>query len=151
MENINLDSLPAEAAESLRALMEGLTQQLASANQATSVANARAIHAENQSQFYQSQAQAASANLASSITQAFSNLPTPIINIPATPTIPHPTPQREVKGVDPAPFTGDRSKTEEFIRLVKLQVALHSTSMSTDVAKIIYTLTLIHGGTAEAC
>jgi hypothetical protein len=85
---------------------------------------------------------------------------TPQTTVPATPTAPpvpiapapvvQLPPAREAKGADPEPFSGDRKMTDSFLRAVKLNIALQPRMYSTEVGRILYTLSWMRGGTAGA-
>jgi hypothetical protein len=65
----------------------------------------------------------------------------------------HPPPTqstREAKGADPEPFSGDRKKTESFLRSVRLNIALQPRVYPTELHKILYTLSWMKDGTAGA-
>lgn len=89
--------------------------------------------------------------------QMIHNMPAPVINVIPTPTPPAPPApaaathgSRSVRGADPTTFNGDRSTTEEFIRALKLHIAVSPDSFADDKTKILYALSWMRGGTAEA-
>jgi Ty3 transposon capsid-like protein/Zinc knuckle len=57
---------------------------------------------------------------------------------------------REAKGADPEPFSGDWKKTESFLHSIWLNIALQPRVYSTELHKILYTLSWMKDGTAGA-
>lgn len=94
--------------------------------------------------------------MATAFSQAIQDMaqPTPPavpIALPAAPVAAPPLPpSREAKGADPKAFSGDRRMTDSFLHAVKLNIALQPRMYSSEVGRILYTLSWMRGGTAGA-
>jgi len=70
-------------------------------------------------------------------------IPPPVVNIPANPP-------RAIQGAEPPEFSGERNKSDTFLRAVLLSFALQPDRFPTDRHKILYTLTWMKEGSAGA-
>jgi hypothetical protein len=64
-------------------------------------------------------------------------------------SIPNISSARSVKAADPKKFNGDRAETEEFVRAVKLAIAIQPGSFPDERTKLLYALSFMSGGTAQ--
>ncbi|EEB95238.1 hypothetical protein MPER_05825 [Moniliophthora perniciosa FA553] len=60
------------------------------------------------------------------------------------------TEKKETKVKPPPNFSGDRDATKSFLKAVKLNLCMNKHMYDTDERKILYTLSYMNGGTAEA-
>ena len=56
-------------------------------------------------------------------------------------------PVQSAKAADPEPFDGNRDKTEEFVRAVRIAVTMHA--FADKRMKVLYALSFMRGGTAQ--
>ena len=56
---------------------------------------------------------------------------------------------RNAKAANPEPFDGNRDKTEEFIRTIRIAVTMQADTFVNEKMKILYALSFMHGGTAQ--
>ena len=82
--------------------------------------------------------------MASAVAQAIAANPQASIPIQTSHTS-----TRNAKAADPEPFDGNRDKTEEFVRAVRIVVTMQADTFADKRMRILYTLSFMHGGTAQ--
>ena len=58
-------------------------------------------------------------------------------------------PVRSAKAADPEPFDGNRDKTKEFVRAVRIAVTMQADAFADERMKVLYALSFMHGGMAQ--
>ena len=58
-------------------------------------------------------------------------------------------PVQSVKAANPEPFDGNRDKTKEFVRAVRIAVTMQVDAFTDERMKVLYALSFMHGGMAQ--
>ena len=101
---------------------------------------------QQQNQYLKSQLVTTQNNVVSAASAAMAQnlvIPSAPATVTGTPTT------HSIKPMEPNKFNRDQSQTDEFIRVVKLAIAVTLATFSDDQTKILYTLSFMNRGMAE--